>query len=77
MPKSTVIPAVKKTRPRGLKYWIGFVITLTIATIIGQLFGDKLVELIKFGKTSKNVLEQNGFPENMAGMDYQWKHPIN
>lgn len=56
-------PVVKKNRPKSFKYWIAFAITLTISTIIGQLFGDKLFELIKFGKTSKSLLEQTWLSE--------------
>lgn len=56
-------PVVKKNRPKSLKYWVGFAIALTISTIIGQFFGDKLIELIKFGKTPKSILEQKWVSE--------------
>jgi len=72
-------PVVKKSRPRSLRYWIGFGITLTIATIIGQLFGDKLVELIKFGKTSKNVMEQEWISEKYGrdGLTVETPYKLN
>lgn len=51
-------PIVKKNQPKKIKYWIGFAVAFTISTIIGQFFGDKIIEFIKFGKTPKSILEQ-------------------
>jgi hypothetical protein len=57
------VPEVKKQRPRSLKFWIGFIITLSIATIAGQFFGDKIIEFLKFGHIPKDILHQKWHTE--------------
>jgi hypothetical protein len=47
----------KKKNPKGLKYWIGFAVALTIFYVIGQFGGEKLVSLFRKPSYDKAMME--------------------
>jgi len=53
----------KTSKPKSLKYWIGFTIAFAIFYAVGQIGGEKLVSLFKSEKTSQEVLSQKWIKE--------------
>lgn len=51
-------PVKTKSKPKRLKYWIGFAVVFAIFYAIGQFGGETIVKLFKSEKTSKEVLDQ-------------------
>jgi hypothetical protein len=47
----------KTTKPKGIKFWIGFAITIALFTIIGQLGGEKFKELLNKPLYDKAMME--------------------
>lgn len=48
----------KKSKSKGLKYWIGFAAAFALFYAIGHFGGGEIVSFFKSEKTSKEVLEQ-------------------
>ncbi|MDA3911772.1 MAG: hypothetical protein PF448_10490 [Bacteroidales bacterium] len=48
----------KKSKSRGLKYWLGFAAAFALFYAIGHFGGEEIVMFFKSEKTSKEVLEQ-------------------
>lgn len=48
----------KKSRPKGLKFLIGFAVIFALFYVIGHFGGESIIKFIKSEKTSKEVLDQ-------------------
>jgi hypothetical protein len=58
------IPVKVKTRPKSLKYWIGFTVAFAIFYALGQFGGEAIVKFFKSQKTSKEILNQEWVKES-------------
>lgn len=66
----------KKTKPKGLKYWIGFAVTFAIFYAVGQLGGDQIIKFLRSEKTAKEVLEQKWFKETYGNFGLTVETPV-
>lgn len=65
-----------KSKPKGLKYWIGFLVAFTIFTAIGQLGGEEVAEFFNSEKTSKEVLTQEWVKDTYGGFGLTVETPV-
>jgi hypothetical protein len=52
-------PVKVKTRPKGLKYWVGFAVAFAIFYAIGQFGGESIVRFIKSQQASREIISQD------------------
>jgi hypothetical protein len=70
------INKAKSHKPKGLKYWIGFVVSFAIFYAIGQFGGDSIVKFFKSEKTSKEVLNQKWDKETYGDYGLTVETPV-
>lgn len=66
----------KKSKPKGLKYWIGFAAAFALFYAIGHLGGEAIVRFFNAEKTSKEVLEQNWIKETYGEFGLTVETPV-
>jgi len=70
------ISTKSKSKPKGLKYWIGFVVTFTIFTAIGKLGGEEITKFFKSEKTSEKVLTQEWIKDTYGSFGLTVETPV-
>jgi hypothetical protein len=65
-----------KTKPKGLKYWIGFAAAFAIFYAVGQFGGEAIVKFFKSEKTSKEVLSQTWIKETYGNFGLTVETPV-
>lgn len=66
----------KNSRPKGLKYWIGFAVAFAIVYAIGSFGGEAIVKFFNSEKTAKEVLENEWITDTYGELGLTVTTPI-
>ena len=70
------IPVKVKTRPKSLKYWIGFTVAFAIMYAVGQFGGEAIVRFIKSHITTKEIQNQEWIKESYGDFGLSVETPV-
>jgi hypothetical protein len=70
------IPVKVKTRPKSLKYWIGFTVAFAIFYAVGQFGGEAIVRIIKSAGTHKEILTTDWTRETYGDFGLSFEAPV-
>lgn len=65
-----------RSKPKSLKYWIGFAVTFAIFYAIGHFGGESIIKIIKSEKTSKEVLDQRWIKKTYGNYGLTVETPV-
>ena len=70
------IPVKVKTRPKSLKYWIGFTVVFAIFYAAGQFGGESIVRFVKSLRASTELLNQEWIKESYGDFGLIVETPV-
>lgn len=65
-----------KSKPKGLKYWIGFAVAFAIFYAIGHFGSEAIVKFFKSEKTSEEILNQDWFKDTYGSYGLTVETPV-
>lgn len=68
--------AKTKQSPKGMKYWLSFIVGTLLLYVVGHFGGEYIVNFFKSEKTSKEVMEKTWFSETYGDFGLVVETPV-